>query len=152
MDTIERAVIVPAAEVIVHRAARREVFRQRGPLAPRAQNIHHPVDDFPLVNGSLVAAPLGGWNERPDERPLLIRQVAGVAQLAAIIPATVLCRPHPKAPANRTAAIESQVIPTIQAVPGWALRSSSSAALVTDYSSDRPTTRNRLMLSPCVTI
>src|ERR1700712_2796167 len=34
MDPIERAVIVPAAEIVIHRAARRQILRQGGPLAP----------------------------------------------------------------------------------------------------------------------
>ncbi|WP_265638782.1 transposase, partial [Acidiphilium sp. PA] len=49
---------------------------------------------------------------------------ARIAQLAAIIPGAVLVRPHQAAPANRAAAMESQVTPKIQGVPGWTLRGS----------------------------
>src|SRR4051812_24122282 len=107
MDTIQRAVGVPAAEVVVHRAAGRQVLRQRCPLAAGAQDIHKPVDNLPLDNSTLIATPLGGRNQRCNDRPLGIRQVAGVTQLAPVIPGAVLVRPHRAAPANRTATMES---------------------------------------------
>src|SRR5271166_1397615 len=122
VDAIERAVAIPAPKIIVHGAARRQILRQSRPLAPRAQDIHQPVDDLPLIDCPLVAAPLGGRNQWPDQGPLFIRHVTWVAQLAAVIPTTISVPPHPAAPANRTADMESQVIPTIQGVPGWTLR------------------------------
>ena len=36
VDSIQRAVVVPQVEVIMHRAARRQVFGKRSPLAARA--------------------------------------------------------------------------------------------------------------------
>jgi hypothetical protein len=107
MDAIQRAVVVPAAEVVVHRAAGRQVLRQRCPLAASAQDIHKPVDNLPLDNSTLIATALGGRNQRCNDRPLSIRQVAGVAQLAPVIPGAVLVRPHRAAPADRTATMES---------------------------------------------
>src|SRR3954464_2829681 len=53
MDAIQRAVGVPAAEVVVHRAAGRQVLRQRCPLAAGAQDIHKPVDNLPLDSSTL---------------------------------------------------------------------------------------------------
>ena len=38
MNTVERAIMVRAAEVMVHRAARRQILRRRDPLAPCADN------------------------------------------------------------------------------------------------------------------
>src|ERR1700739_1325468 len=101
MDPIQCPIMVPAAEVVIHGAARRQVFRQRRPLATGAQDVHQPVDDLLYVNRSLVAAPLGWRNQRLDEKPLLLSQITGVAQSAAVIPTAVLFRPHPAAPANR---------------------------------------------------
>ena len=54
-------------------------------------------DDRPLIDRPLIASPLGGRDQWPDQRPLLIRQVTRVAQLAAVIPTTVLVRPRPAA-------------------------------------------------------
>ena len=89
------------AEVVVHRAARRQVLRQRRPLAAGAQDIHHPVHHLAHVDRPLVAAALGRRDQRPDQRPFLVRQVARIAQLAAVVSGAVLGRPHPAAPANR---------------------------------------------------
>jgi len=64
MDAIERAIMVPAAEIAVYRAARRQVLWQRRPLATCAENIHQPVDNLAHHDRPLVAASLGGWDQR----------------------------------------------------------------------------------------
>src|SRR6476620_2723104 len=98
MDPRQRAIVLPALEVVVDRAARRQVFGQLRPLAPRAQDIHHPVDDRSHVHSALVAAPLGWRNRRPNQRPFLVGKVARVAQFAAVVATAVLVRPHLAAP------------------------------------------------------
>jgi hypothetical protein len=133
MDAIERPVIIPAAEVIVHGAARRQVLGQRSPLATRAQDIHQPVDYLSLIDGPLVTTSLGGRDQRPDQSPLLISHITRVTQLAAVIPTAVFVRPHRAAPANQTAAIESQMTPTIQDVPGRTLRDDELPFLNRDH-------------------
>ena len=55
MNAIERPVVAPQVEIVVHRAAWRQVFRDRPPLASRAQNIHYPIHHFALVDVALVA-------------------------------------------------------------------------------------------------
>ena len=65
-----------------------------GPLAAGAQDIHQPIDDLPLHHRPLVAASLRARDQRADDRPLVVRQVARVAQAAAIVATTVLVRPH----------------------------------------------------------
>src|SRR5690348_1267015 len=59
MDALERAVIAPAIEVVVHRAFRGQVLRQSAPLAAGAQDIHQTVHDLTDVDGPPVAAALG---------------------------------------------------------------------------------------------
>src|SRR6476646_4947904 len=44
MDAIERAVPSPQVKIVVHRAARRQVLRDRSPLATGAQHIHQAID------------------------------------------------------------------------------------------------------------
>jgi hypothetical protein len=63
-----------------------------------------------VVTGVFMATGSRSCSDRPAER---------IPQLASVISASVLVRPHLAAPANRTATSESQVIPTIQDVPGW---------------------------------
>jgi hypothetical protein len=103
VQTVERAVIVPAAEVIVQRATRRQIFGDRRPLAARGQNIHQSVDDLALDNRPLVATSLGAWDQRSELGPLFVRHVTRIAQLAAVIAGTVFIRPYQAAPANRCA-------------------------------------------------
>ena len=122
MDPPQRAVPVPAAEIVVHRAVGWQVFRQRRPLAAGAEHVHHAVDDIPLAHRTLIAAPLRGRGQRADQRPFFVSQITGLAQLAPVITTAVLLGPHTKASANRAYAIASQVIPEIQAVPGRTLR------------------------------
>ena len=98
MNAIERPVIAPAIEVVVHRALWRQILWQRVPLAACAQDIHDAVDDFADVHRPLVAAALGGRDLRFDLRPFLVGQVALVAQMAAVVAAAILGRPHAAPP------------------------------------------------------
>ncbi len=94
IDAVQRAVPVPEAEVIMHGASGRQVFRQRTPLAAGAQYVHHGVEHLAHVDAPLAAAPLGGRNKRLDMRPFLVGQVAGIAHLIAVVAGTVFGGPH----------------------------------------------------------
>ena len=92
--------MAPAAKIVVYRAARRQVLRQRRPLASGAENIHQPVDDLAHHDRPLVAAPLRGRDQWRNDLPFRVRQIIGIAQPLAIIPTAVLVRPHPSTLAN----------------------------------------------------
>src|SRR5579871_4468242 len=98
MNAIQGAIAMPPDEVVVHRAARREILRKGTPLAARAQDIHHPVHHRAHVGSPLAATWLRRRNERFDKRPLLIRQVARVPQVIAVVFRSVLIRPHRRPP------------------------------------------------------
>src|SRR5215210_4591362 len=100
----ERAVVSPSVEVVVQGAARRQVLGDRGPLAARAQDVHEAVGYLAQVDRPLVAAALGGRNQRGDQRPFRVGQVTWVTQLATIVATTVLTRPHQRPPQDRNAA------------------------------------------------
>ena len=121
MQPVQRVVICPAQEVAVDRAARRQILWQRSPLAARAENVHEPVEDRADVDRALVAAAFGRWNERLDQRPLLVRQIARVALLATVISTAVLRRPHPGLLRISAQTMESQLIHPTQHVRGWTL-------------------------------
>src|SRR5215212_4852673 len=104
VNAAERAVVVPSVEVVVQGAARRQILGDRGPLAARAQDIHEAVGHLAQVDRPLVAAALGGRDQRGDQRPFLVGQVTWVAQLAAVVATTVPTRPHQWLPPNRAAA------------------------------------------------
>src|ERR1700730_2129777 len=81
MNAIQRAVLVPKVEITKQRALGRQIFGNVTPLASRAQHIHETVHDFPRLNRALPSATFGRWNNRLDVRPLIVRQIARIAQL-----------------------------------------------------------------------
>ncbi len=98
VDAIERTVPAPQIEIIVERRTRRLVLGNRPPLAASAQDVHQAVDDLAHVHRPLVAAALGRRNVRLHQRPFLVRKVAGIAQLAPVVPTAIFIRPHPRPP------------------------------------------------------
>jgi hypothetical protein len=122
LDPIERAVPAPQIKIILQRRAWRQVFRDRPPLATGAQDVDQAVDDLARIHRSLVAAALGWWNMRLDQRPLLVAQVRGIAQAAAIIASAVFLRPdRRRLPKESGRPLESQMTQPIQYVPGHTL-------------------------------
>jgi hypothetical protein len=79
VQLIERAVILPAAKIVVQRAAWRQVFWDGAPLAASAQHIHEPIHHCALIHTAFVAASLGARDLRPDRRPFIVGQVARIA-------------------------------------------------------------------------
>ncbi len=57
MDAVQRAVLGPAAEVVVHRAARWKIPGQRAPLAAGAEDVHQAIDDVAVVAATIVVSP-----------------------------------------------------------------------------------------------
>ncbi len=79
MQALQRAVVIPQIQVTMNRAPRRQVLRDRAPLASRAQHVHETVDDLPHGNRPLAATPLGRRDQRLDKPPLLVRQITRIA-------------------------------------------------------------------------
>ena len=79
MDSIERAVVAPQIKIVEKSAAWQQIFRDRPPLAPRAQHIHDPVHHFAHVDVARVATTLGRWNKRLDMRPFVVGQIARIS-------------------------------------------------------------------------
>ena len=57
----------------------REIARQIGPLATRLQDIEDGIEDFPQIDTPRTPAVFSGRNERFENGPFLIGQVAGVS-------------------------------------------------------------------------
>lgn len=100
LKLFQRPIVVPAAQIAVHRSAWRQVFQKSSPLAACAENINHPVDHRPNVDRSLVARLLARLDQQGDQRLLLVRQISRIPQLAAVISRSGLRRPHPAYAAN----------------------------------------------------
>ena len=94
MDAIQRPIVGPTTEVVIHGAFRRQVLGQGTPLASGAEDVHHTIDDLPNVHGSSVPSLLCGWDQRGDDRLFFVRQVTWVAQPGSVIASAVFCRPH----------------------------------------------------------
>jgi len=129
IQPIQSAIIAPEREITVHCAARWQILRNGSPLTTGAEDLHQAVDHFAHSHRALIASRLGRRNFPFDDGPLLIGEITGVTQLAAIITTTIIVRPHWAAPANRTTTIESQVIPMIQDVMGQTLNNLAIEAI-----------------------
>ena len=83
MDTIERAVPAPQAEVIARFRGGRSLGRARHwQPVPR---MYKPVDHLAQIDRPLAAAALARRDQRPDQRPFIVGQVARIAQLVAVV-------------------------------------------------------------------
>ena len=116
MDPLQRAVVVPQVEVVVHRGAGRQILGDRPPLATRAQHVHQAVDHRPKIDAAPAPAPLGRRDQRFNQRPFRIRQVARIAKPAPVVASTVLVRPHQQPP--NLSCLESQITHETQYVAG----------------------------------
>lgn len=94
VDAVERAIPGPKVEIVMDRAPRRQILRDRSPLAAGREHIHQPVDHLAQVDAALAAARLARRDQRLDQRPFLVRQVARIPQVVAVVTGAVLDRPH----------------------------------------------------------
>ena len=82
MDAVEHAVARPFPEIAVNRRPRREILRQLPPLAARAQNVAHRVHHLAHIGLARPAAPLRWRDQRFDESPFRVRQIARIPPFA----------------------------------------------------------------------
>ena len=94
MNSLQRAIPTPAVEVVIHRAACRQILKDRTPLTAGAEDVHQPVHHLAEVDRALGSARLGRRDERRDLRPLITGQVAFISQPTTVVAATVLLGPH----------------------------------------------------------
>src|SRR5271167_4917496 len=94
VDPFQRAVICPQIEVVVDRASRRQVLRDRTPLTAGRENVHQAVHHLPHDHCALATASLARRDQRFDQPPFVVGQIARISQLAAVVTGSVLARPH----------------------------------------------------------
>src|SRR5580658_1810608 len=81
-------------------------------LTTGAQDIHQAVYHRTHVGAALAAARPRRWNERRNNRPLLVREVAWVSQMITIVSRPVFLCPHRRlSPTNQITSFETQMIP-----------------------------------------
>ena len=90
VDPFQCAVIGPQIEVVVDRAFRRQVFRDRAPLTAGRENVHEAVHHLPHDHRALATARLARRDQRFDQSPFVVGQIARISQLAAVVTGAVL--------------------------------------------------------------
>src|SRR5271169_6647633 len=94
VDPFQRSVIGPQVELVVNRAFRRQVFRDRAPLTAGRENVHEAVHHLTHDHRPLATASFAGRDQRFDQAPFVVGQIARISQLAAVVTGAVLARPH----------------------------------------------------------
>src|SRR4051812_21332879 len=79
MDASQGAVPLPQVQIRPNRAARREVFRQRLPLAPRPEDIEDRVQDLADIHRPRTPAAFGRSDQGSNQRPFGVSQITRVA-------------------------------------------------------------------------
>src|SRR5207244_3681978 len=77
VEALPRAILTPLGEVIVDLPPGTEILREHPPLTPRLVAVENPVHHPPQVRFA-GTAPLRGWNQGLQYRPLLICHVAWI--------------------------------------------------------------------------
>jgi len=114
MYAVQRAVMVPADEIVVQRASGWQILRNIAPLTSGSQNVHQPVHDLSDIDRPLVATAFGGRNPRFNDDPFVVGQVMRISQAVTVVTETGFHGPH-EAPRESVPRIESQTIRAGQA-------------------------------------
>ena len=70
VDAIQGAIIGPQLEIVVDRAFRRQIFRDRAPLVAGRQNVHEAIHHLTHDHRALVSAALAGGDQRFERKQL----------------------------------------------------------------------------------
>ncbi len=94
VDGHEQAGVTPSREPTVDRRPGRKVGRHQPPRDAAAQDVEDGVEDLALGPGARSAAPAGRRQQRRDQGPFGVGQIARVAQAGSAIPLTGGRGPH----------------------------------------------------------
>ena len=81
MNALPSAIVAKRSEVAPDGRPGRKVMRQGTPLAPRAVHIEDGIDHFAHVDASRTPACLGRRDQRLQDSPLPVGEIAGVPLL-----------------------------------------------------------------------
>ena len=94
----------PHTEILT--VPRRQVLRQRLPLATRREHIEDCVENLANIHLAPTAATLGWRDHRLDQRPFGIRQIARISQTAPLSGAPMFRFPHLGTPSDDSGAAQ----------------------------------------------
>src|SRR5207245_4508034 len=80
MHTLPDPCVAPGAEVAPHCGPGWKLMRQGSPLAACTIQVQNGIDHFSDISCSWVSTWLGGWDERFEDGPFLLRQITDVAE------------------------------------------------------------------------
>ena len=84
-DRPPQAAVAPFVEIALHRRGGREVLREHAPLATGRRDVEDRAHHLPQVRRPGAADPTRRRQERRDQRPFPIRQIACIARPSADI-------------------------------------------------------------------
>src|SRR4051794_41403438 len=112
VQTSQRAVTLPAHEVVMHGAARRQVLGQGAPLAARAQDVEHGVEHLAHINPALPPRPaLRDVYEGAGQVPFGVGHVTRITQALAVVGTAGVGLSPPPGPPTDKARPETQTPP-----------------------------------------
>src|SRR4051794_23751114 len=85
VNVVQRAIPFPQLEVVMDRAARRQILRQEAPLASRGKNIKDGVHNLAYNHLAAAAVTLFRRDERRDQRPFGIRHITRIAKSLSLV-------------------------------------------------------------------
>src|SRR6202171_4006028 len=92
VDSLQCAVICPKIEIVVDRVFRGQVVRDGAPLTAGRENVHEAVYHLPHDHRALATASLAGRDQRFDQSPFIVGEIARISQIAAVVTGAVLAR------------------------------------------------------------
>src|SRR6516164_8291936 len=94
VDVLQRAVPVPQCEIQMRRALGRQVLRQGLPLAAGREHVEDRIDDLAHIHLATPSATLGRRDQRLNQRPFSVAQIARITQPAPVSGTAMLGFPH----------------------------------------------------------
>src|SRR5438876_914625 len=94
LAALQRAVPIPQHKVGMRGAFRRQILRQRLPLAARREHVEDRIQNLADVHLASTTTAFGRRYRRFDQRPLAVAQITRVAQAVAVGRTAVFRLPH----------------------------------------------------------
>ena len=94
VKSLQRAIPVPQLEVVMDRAARRQILRQSAPLASRGKQVKDAVHNLTDIHPAMPARTLLRRDQRFDQRPFGIRHIARIPEPLSLVKLAIVLGPH----------------------------------------------------------
>jgi hypothetical protein len=104
MDAFQGAIPVPQFQIVMHRALRRQVLRQRLPLAAGPQDVENPVQHLTHIHRASAPAVPRRRDQALHKHPFGIGQIARVTKATAVRSYAMFGLPHRALPQKESGA------------------------------------------------